>query len=289
MDDQPKDSLSPTARETKGTLPVGKSQGQRSAEIVAGIRAELMPTPEYIAMSRVSGRVAASLILRLGRGDNQAKIHVVAALPIVFGNIIEQELHDKPNAHFVELAAGFLPRGLQLARKFPTLRVTEIDLPEVMAEKRSRIQRAGLAVPGNITWLSADLAIQTLGSLLGEEKVDIIAAQGLLSYLALPHVSHVIASVRAVLRPGGLFVADITHEAGVRVTSEGKAKTAISMFQRNAGKWLGTVRDEQHARDLFMAEGFSSVEVHPIKPLAEALPNVPKPVYNIVFVVVARA
>ena len=75
MDEQPKDSRSPTARETQGTLPVGKSQGQRSAEIVAGIRAELMPTAEYIAMSRVAGRMAASLILRLGRGDNQAKIN----------------------------------------------------------------------------------------------------------------------------------------------------------------------------------------------------------------------
>lgn len=45
MTDRADDQTSLTAQESSGILGLGRSSGQRSAETLAGIRAELMPKP----------------------------------------------------------------------------------------------------------------------------------------------------------------------------------------------------------------------------------------------------
>ncbi|MDW8300333.1 MAG: hypothetical protein RML95_13450, partial [Anaerolineae bacterium] len=123
MTDQLEEQLSPTARESSGILGLGRSGGQRSAEMLAGVRAELMPKPEYLAMTRPAGRVIGGMLLRLARND-QPKLNVVIARPEIFRHLATQHLAGKTDAHYVELASGFLPRPWQLANEFPQLRVT---------------------------------------------------------------------------------------------------------------------------------------------------------------------
>ena len=281
------DQQSPTAQQTAGVLGLGGTQGQRSAEMLAGIRAELMPSPETLALTRTAGRVIASMLLRLARGDH-AKINVVAARPAVFHHLIAQELHDKPEAHFVELAAGFLPRGLQLARQFPSLTVIEIDLPNVISDKQQRLQKARLAVPPNIRWLSADLGATPLKEVLEGQQADVIAAEGLLGYFPLDQVQLIAARIRESLKPDGVFIADIGTEEGVKLLSQGKARQAINVFRRNVGQWPGLVRDGQHAHGIFTAAGYRSVETYALSALVAKLPRVPKPVADVTLFVVAR-
>jgi O-methyltransferase involved in polyketide biosynthesis len=283
MSDQP----SPTAQESSGILGLGKSSGQRSAEMLAGIRAELMPKPEYIAMSRPAGRVIGGMLIRLARGD-QARINMLVARPESFRYLVTQAIEGKPEAHYVELACGYLPRGWQLANEFPQLRVTEIDLPEVIAEKQRRFARAKLTLPPNLIMRSADLGVTPLIQVLAGEKADVISAEGLLSYFPLETVHQIAVGVRQSLKEGGVFIADMLTRAGVRAIHQSKGRQAASLFRRNAGEWLGVVEDYDHAYKLFEAAGYSRVEVHEIPQLAEHLAHVPKPVGIATSIVVAH-
>ncbi len=287
MTDRADDQTSLTARESSGILGLGRSSGQRSAEMLAGIRAELMPKPEYLAMSRAAGRVIGGMLLRLARGD-QAKINVVIARPEIYRHLIAQILSDKPNAHYVDLACGFLPRAWQLAQEFPQLRVTEIDLPEVIDEKRRRFAQAKLALPPNLQMLSADLGVTPLADLLRDEKADVISAEGLLGYFPLEKVRYIAEHTRRSLKAGGAFIADIASRETIKELNSGKGRQALAIFRRNAGNWLGVVDDSAHAQELFKAVGYSRVETYRISELAERLAHLPKPVANATLFVVAH-
>ena len=62
---------SPTATPGGDSFGLGRTPGQRGAEILAGFRAEKLPSPETRALSRMSGRVFARLLLNLA--DEESK------------------------------------------------------------------------------------------------------------------------------------------------------------------------------------------------------------------------
>jgi O-methyltransferase involved in polyketide biosynthesis len=287
MSDQPHEQVSPTAQESSGILGLGRTGGQRSAEMLAGIRAELMPKPEYIAMTRAAGRVIGGLIVRLGRGD-QAKANMVIARPEAFRYLVTQALQGRADAHYVELASGFLPRAWQMAQEFPQLRVTEIDLPEVIAEKQSRFEKAKLPLPPNLRMLSADLGVKPLAEVLSGERADVITAEGLLPYFELDKVQHIAAGVRQSLKDGGVFIADILTKEAVHMLTHDRSRQAASVFRRNAGNWLGVVDDPAHAQALFTAVGYEQVETRKLSEVAAQLADVRKPVADLTLLIVAR-
>jgi O-methyltransferase involved in polyketide biosynthesis len=287
MSDQLSEQLSPTAQESSGILGLGRSGGQRSAEMLAGIRAELMPKPEYIAMSRPAGRIIGGMLLRLARSD-QAKLHVAIARPEVFRHLVIQNLQGKADPHYVELASGFLPRAWQLANEFPNLRVTEVDLPEVIAEKQKRFAGAKLALPPNLKMCSADLGVTPLSEVLKNEKADVISAEGLLPYFPLDTVQRIGAGVRQSLKAEGVFIADILLREAFITLTQGRIRQAINIFRRNAGNWEGIVDNADHARSLFEAVGYSRVEVLTVPEVAEHLPHLPGPIASLSIVVVAH-
>jgi O-methyltransferase involved in polyketide biosynthesis len=287
MSDQPHEQLSATAQESSGILGLGRTGGQRSAEMLAGIRAELMPKPEYVAMTRAAGRVIGGIFLRLARGD-QEKLNVVIARPEAFRYLVTQALQGRTDAHYVELASGFLPRAWQMAHEFPQLRVTEIDLPDVIAEKQKRFEKAKLALPPNLRMLSADLGTKPLAEVLGGEKADVIAAEGLLFYFPLDKVQHIAVGVRQSLKEGGVFIADIGLKSTLQAVMQSKARQAFNIFRRNAGNWLGVLDDRAHAQDFFKAAGYTHVETHTLPELAERVTDMRKPVADLALLVVAR-
>ncbi|MDW8300756.1 MAG: class I SAM-dependent methyltransferase [Anaerolineae bacterium] len=287
MSDQLNERLSPTAQESSGILGLGRSGGQRSAEMLAGVRAQLMPVPEYVAMTSAAGRIIGGIITRLARSD-QGRLHLAIARPEAFRALVAQALEGKAEAHYVELASGFLPRGWQLASALPQLRVTEIDLPEVIAEKQKRFARAGLAIPPNLRMLSADLGVRSLTEVLQGEQADVFSAEGLLMYLTLESVQRLALGVHQSLRQGGVFIADVLTQESVRALNQSKIRQAASLFRRNAGQWIGVVEDYDHARRLFEGVGYSQVEIHDVSNLAERLTHVPRPVSAGATIVVAH-
>ncbi|MDW8300801.1 MAG: class I SAM-dependent methyltransferase, partial [Anaerolineae bacterium] len=273
-------------RESSGILGLGRSSGQRSAEMIAGLRAELLPKPEYVAMARPAGRVIGSLLLRLGRGD-QPRINVVVARPEAFRYLVMQALQGKAEAHYVELASGYLPRAWQMASEFPQLRVTEVDLPEVIAEKQRRFAKAKLAIPPNLRMRGADLGVKPLAQVLEGEKADAITAEGLLPYFTLDVIQRIAAGARQSLKAGAVFIADLFTKEGVRAINQSPGRQAASIFKRNAGEWYGIFDHYDHVRRFFEAAGYSKVEIYEIPEIAEHLPHVPKPVGNATSIVVA--
>jgi O-methyltransferase involved in polyketide biosynthesis len=286
VNDQLGEQLSPTAQESSGILGLGRSGGQRSAEMLAGLRAELMPRPEYMAMSRPAGRIIGGMLLRFARGE-QSRTNVIIARPEVFRHLVTRSLQGKPDAHYVELASGFLPRAWQMASEFPALRVTEVDLPEVIAEKQKRFARAKLDLPPNLNMCGADLGTRPLSEVLAGEKADVISAEGLLPYFPLDVVQRIGAGVRQSLKEGGVFIADIMLKEAFIALTQGKGRQGVNIFRRNAGNWEGIVDDVDHARRLFEAVGYSRVEVRTVPEVAEQLPHLPKPIAVLAVIVMA--
>src|SRR5690349_2433530 len=122
---------SPTATPTVDTLGLGTTQGQRSAELVAALRAELMPTPETKALTSFKGRIGAGIVTRLSH-SNRPFMNFLVARPASFQILIESYISKtRPQVKIVEVAAGLSPRGLYLARALPDAQIIEVDLLEV--------------------------------------------------------------------------------------------------------------------------------------------------------------
>src|SRR5882724_2715982 len=153
---------SPTASPSTDTLGLGTTQGQRGAELVAALKAELTPTPELRALTSFKGRVGAGIVMRLSH-SKRPFMNFLVARPAAFQLEIERSIpKGKSSVKIVEVAAGLSPRGLNLAKALPNIEIIEVDLPSVVAEKQSRFLKANISIPSNLSWRGADLGVAPL-------------------------------------------------------------------------------------------------------------------------------
>lgn len=278
----PQPAVSPTAQATPDALGLGQTSGQRGAEILAGFRAEKYPAPDTLALSRWSGRITARLLMRLTSSD--APMNFTAARFVIIQTLIRRALaKDQPNPVIVEIAAGLSPRGLRLAQQLPHAQVIEIDLPDVVRDKRQRLERAkDVTIPPNIQWLAADLGITPLSKVLDGKQVDVVAAEGLLPYFSHQEITAMTRGVLSSLKPGGKFIADIPRQAGME-----EIRQIMGFFSRQAGQLKGTVQTEDQARQLLLDAGYPSVSVYLATRLADEL-NLPRPLMDASFFLEAQ-
>ncbi|NWF70140.1 MAG: class I SAM-dependent methyltransferase [Chloroflexi bacterium] len=250
-----------TARFNRDPLGLGRTSGQRGAEIIAGIRAELMRTPETIALSRLGGRLTARTMMALERED------MFNYIPARFEIMTDMALKHTPfdsASTLVEIAAGFSPRALHLARRIPEANVLEIDLPDVIAEKRKRLEKnPQIRIPANLTWRAADLSQQMLSEVLNHKLVDMILAEEMLLYFPLEDCQHILQQISLSLRRGAYLVTSIGFRPGIQ-----QAHKAARFFNRQAGNFLGVVDQPEEARQLFESSGYVDVQVERISALA---------------------
>lgn len=261
---------------------LGRTSGQRTAEIFAGLRAELSPSPETTALSQTSGRMIARLMMKL------AKPELFNFVPVRLGGftrLIEQALpRDGSAALLVDLAAGFSPRGLRLAQAFPFLDVVEVDLPDVVEEKQKRLQRIpNLQLPLNLSWRAADLGKTPLAEVLEGRTANIVSAEGFLPYFSFSDITRIARQVQHSLKPGGTFFADIGY-----LTPEGQrqARGVMQVFRRQTRTTPGTVNDEQTARQLFMDANYKHITIYKMPEIAEIF-NLPTPAPDVLFFIAA--
>lgn len=69
---------------------LGRTSGQRSAEMVAGLRAELDPSPVNQALSRFAGRLTARIMLKLMR--DKSLVNFLIARPAAFSKLLQRHL-----------------------------------------------------------------------------------------------------------------------------------------------------------------------------------------------------
>jgi O-methyltransferase involved in polyketide biosynthesis len=249
-----------TAQITRDTVGLGRTPGQRGAEVIAGIRAELTRSPEAAALCRTGGRIFARVLIRLGQSRDifqfiPARMEAMSAM---IGRSIPK---DKPDPLIVEIASGFSPRPLHIAREFPQATVIEVDLPDVVAEKQRRLKYGGIPIPANLGWLTADLGVSNLADVLGGRKADLISAEGLTLYFSPEEIMRMNRHLRASLVEGGVYITEIYYrEKFAEARQLPNLNSAISYFLRQAGNIPGLAADDAMARTWFTEIGFDPVE-----------------------------
>ncbi len=278
----PQDYVSPTAIPSADQFGLGKTPGQRGAEILAGFRAEKLPSPETLALSRWSGRIVARLLIRLAASEGA--INYVASRPSIMEGLMRRSLPTtSQSVTIVDLAAGLSPRGLQMAAAMPQARVIEIDLPGVIQDKKERLAKAaGVIVPPNLEMRIADLGTARLADVLDGHQVDVIAAEGLIGYFSFEEVDHMLRRIHESLKPGGVFVTDVAWQAGLDAV-----KQVASFFSRQAGTFKTVTKNEAEARALFEKAGYAAAEVYHASQLVADF-KLPTPMMDIAFFAVAR-
>jgi O-methyltransferase involved in polyketide biosynthesis len=271
----------PTAQPSPDTMGLGSTSGQRGAEILAGLRAELYPSPETLALSRFGSRVIAQIFMRLERSE--AALNYVAVRPGTMTELAKRALAavTEPPV-IVDIAAGFSPRGLQLAAALPNARVIEIDLPGVVQEKQGRLKRGRYNIPPNIEWRAADLGVMPLSEVLQGEKVHVVTAEGLTAYFRRADNVRIAASIRELLRDGGVYICDIPDTTGMNV-----AKQATRFFSRQAGTFLGVTNGPDAMRAIMEEAGYGEIVIHRPSELAAEI-GLPTPVIDFSLLVVAK-
>jgi O-methyltransferase involved in polyketide biosynthesis len=278
---EPHVASSPTAQSSHDTMGLGRTSGQRGAEILAGIRAELMPSPVTSALSRYVGQVTAKIMMRVMSAGGRAGLNFLAVRTDGFAALIKKLIADKKDpVLLVEIAAGFSPRGVELAQELPHVEVIEIDLPDVVKEKQRRLQKA-ITLPQNISWRAADLGVASLASVLEGRQATVITAEGLLPYFAREQQVQICRQCFDNLLPGGAMMADMSWKEGVALSQKG-----TRFFSNQAGRLLGIVDDQAAARGIFMDAGYQKVDVYLPTELAPQY-GLPMPVMNFQLLVAA--
>lgn len=279
-----KNRSSHTARPSQDTVGLGRTPGQRGAEVLAGLRAEMMPSPSTKALSRVMGRVVARMLKEM---EKEAAVNFVMARFLGFKEMVLQALESAPTPNgamtVVDIAAGFSPRNFQLAIEHPDVTFIEIDLPDVVAEKQKRLRRgASIILPDNMRWLSADLGVEPLHEVLHGQQVDVVTAEGLNAYFSNKEMSRIAANVLPNLKPGGFYVSDIPWREGLDQIQE-----AARFFSRQAGEFKGIIEDRDTAQAIMQKGGYDQVEVLLFSELPPRA-NIPKPLIEFAYLVRAH-
>lgn len=267
----------PPGRESRSSgdpLGLGSTPGQRRAEMLAGLRAVLAPSPLTEALSRMSGRLMAGTLISIVR--DRRYFNFVPVRSGCLTTLAMRALAAGPASPLiVDLAAGFSPRGMELAQNLPHARIIEIDQPDIIEKKRERLfKKGGLTLPANITWLAADLATDPLPKLLRGQQADVIVAEGVAAYYPLAEFTAIAARIRPSLKPGGCFICDVPWQPGMDEIRE-----AGRYFSRFAGNFRGIAQHESEIRAVLEEAGYADVTLHHPAPLAEEL-GLPTPVFE---------
>jgi O-methyltransferase involved in polyketide biosynthesis len=283
-DDRP--HVSPTARTSEDTMGLGRTSGQRSAEIIAGWHAEVDPSQTKIALSRFGGRAVGKILVRLS-GDPT----ILNMIPVRSQGITAKaEQHIEAARHddllIVDLGAGFSARGLTLAKAYPKATIVEVDLPDVVAEKKKRLARIPDYEPQpNLEWIVADLGVKPLDEVLNHRKADVIISEGLLTYFDPQDIVRISSSVRQSLVPGGAFIFEIFWQHGMDELRE-QAGMALSRFLGQVDKLRGLVTDENDVHQWMAEAGYNPV-VTQVLSEAAIEHDLSQPVPDTAFIVVA--
>lgn len=260
-------TTSRTTSPSRDWLKLGQTAGQRSAEIVAGIRAITFPSPEAIGLSSPAGRWFAQLLLRLN--SDVAVANATGVRHTCLTHLAEKILEDRePPRVIVEMAAGFSARGYLLATKYPQAKVIEVDQPGVIHTKQDRLRRfLGDKVPSNLYWLSADLAATRLSDVVGEHAIDMVISEGVLPYFSPAEIIQIVSAVRASLMPNGILITDIVSGVGWAGV-EAKSQFATWLLKRQVGQFKGAMHSADGTRNLFRQAGYPFTAVASLKAMA---------------------
>lgn len=258
-------------RRDEDKMALGHTPSTRSAELVAGARAVLLKTDETMALSKMAGRLVSQILSDIDRKANI--LWFFPARMMALETLTARHIPaDKPDLLLVDLAAGFSPRGLHLAQNYPQAQVIEIDLPEVVAEKKKRLERGKIAIPPNLSWIGADLGTTNLDDALEGRKAQLITSEGLTLYLTPAETSRLFQQASDSLAPGGVFMAEIYSRVKLQQLQKNpNVRTVASFIFRIVGSVPGMLESSNTAIELLKEAGFDTITEHSVTALMDEI------------------
>lgn len=182
--------------------------------------------------------------------------------------LVDKLILEAGTSQVVELASGVATHGINLSRSNPELSYVEVDLPDVVKEKRAVFDKVGITTPPNLTIaegnaLSEDDIRKAIAGFDTEKPLTVVN-EGLMRYLTFDEKTVLAQTVHKLLGEyGGVWVTpDISlrqalarEDAAASGHTEGLKQTTGIDIDKNV------FEDEQHAKDFFEGLGFS-VERH---------------------------
>ncbi len=139
--------------EIKKTTAIGlREASPLTAEIVAALRTRWTDAPEAKALSTFTGQMLANIFDRLAP---ESVRNIGLARERGMDYLVDKHLGNGEGKIFVDLACGFSARGVLLAKAFPALTVIEIDLKNIIAQKKSPMRWKGLSSSCEASTISA--------------------------------------------------------------------------------------------------------------------------------------
>jgi len=114
---------------------------------------------------------------------------------------------------YIVLGAGFDSFAVRLPAWARTLRVFELDRPETLAEKRRRLERAGLGCPDNLEFVPVDFERESLDEVLRRSSFtpaepSFFSWLGVVVYLTSDSIDATLRSIQSLAPPGSELVFD---------------------------------------------------------------------------------
>lgn len=248
--------------ETSADNLLGRGQNQRSSELQAGARAQLIPSPVTLALSSTAGRTISRIFMALQ--ENSLTSYVILR-PHAQLHLIRKAVAEHQEPVVLDPICGYSPVGIWTAEAMPHARIIEMDAPRIVTDKHTRLQQAShVQVPPNIQWLPADLRRMGLRDVLGGQMMDLIIAQG--AYLHRADFVRLLRSLRQNLKPDGFILGHLPWGPGIE-----KLKEASRLFRMQVGELPGMVKSEDEIHDIFQTAGFSKISIFTLAQLAQEL------------------
>jgi O-methyltransferase involved in polyketide biosynthesis len=196
--------------------------------------------------------------------------HMLLARHRAIDHLLERAIESGAVSQVIEVAAGYSPRGLRFAERYPDLVYVEGDLPAQAAAKRELLVRAGLARANHhvvaIDALADDGPTSldaVAGALLDPTRGVAILTEGLLNYFSREDVEQMWGRfARCAARfPGGTYLSDLNVEDDVRRRYAARLfRFLLERFAR--GRVHLHYRDATDAEASLHASGFDVARLH---------------------------
>lgn len=164
---------------------------------------------------------------------------MLLARHLVIDHLLAREIESGRVGQVIELAAGLSPRGARFSAAHPGCTYVEGDLPDMIADKRARLERGGSARP-NLRVVPLDAlaaggpsSLEAVAGTLDPAIGTAVVTEGLLMYFDEATVRRLWARIAAVLArfPRGIYLSDLLG-AGRPVLLARPFRLALSVFAR---------------------------------------------------------
>lgn len=162
---------------------------------------------------------------------------------------------------YLLFGAGYDTFALRQPEWAQKLQIFELDLPESVADKQQRIQKAGLSIPENTFYLPVDLSQEEWQKILLEhksfspEKRSFCSLLGLVYYLPQEAFENLLDRLQDLLPEGSALVLDYPMKQG-----EGQQSEKQKALAQGAGEPMKAVYEQEEMEQLLSRRRFGLYE-----------------------------